>query len=123
VETVLPYVQAIALISLTALCTYLIVVLSSLRRDLAEFMQRAKPVLDNLAFITERLKSAAQKIDDHVDIVKSSLTSLKNVADNVLMLEERVQEKLEEPILQVASILGALVSSVAALFDRFRPRS
>jgi hypothetical protein len=56
VETVLPYVQAIALISLTALCTYLIVVLSSLRRDLAEFMQRAKPVLDNLAFITERLK-------------------------------------------------------------------
>lgn len=122
-ETVLPYVQAVALISLTALCLYLIVALSGLRRDLAEFVQRSKPVLDNLAFITERLKSTAQRIDDHVDIVKSSLISLKNVADNVLMLEERVQRQLEEPILQVASILGAIVSSVASLFDRFRPRS
>ena len=122
-ETVLPYVQAVALISLTALCLYLIVVLSGLRRDLAEFVQRSKPVLDNLAFITERLKSTAQKLDDHVDIVKSSLMSLKGVADNVLMLEERVRQKLEEPILQVASILGAIVSSVGSLFERFRPRS
>ena len=122
-ETVLPYVQAVALISLSSLCVYLIVALSGLRRDLAEFVQHAKPVLDNLAFITERLKSTAQKLDDHVDIVKSSLMSLKGVADNVLMLEERVQQKLEEPILQVASILGAIVSSVGSLFERFRPRS
>ena len=122
-ETVLPYVQAVALISLTALCFYLIVALSGLRRDLAEFVQRSKPVLDNLAFITERLKSTAQKLDDHVDIVKSSLMSLKGVADNVLMLEERVQRTIEEPILQVASILGAIVSSVGSLFERFRPRS
>ena len=122
-ETVLQLVQVIALISVSALCVYLIVVLSVLRRDLAEFSQRSKPVLENLAFITEKLKSAAQKIDDHVDIVKSSLNSLKNVADNVLMLEERVQQRLEEPIVQVASVLGAIVSGVGVFFERFRPRS
>lgn len=122
-ETVLQIVQVIALISLTALCVYLIVILSRLRRDLSDFAQRSKPVLENLAFITEKLKSTAQKIDDHVDIVKSSLTSLKNVADNVLVLEERVQQRLEEPILQVASIIGAIVSSLGVFFERFRPRS
>ncbi|MCX6143029.1 MAG: hypothetical protein NTZ35_07400 [Ignavibacteriales bacterium] len=121
-ETVLQFVQLIALISLTALSIYLIVILSGLRRDVSEFVQRAKPVLENLAFITEKLKSTAQKIDDHVDIVKSSLTSLKSVADNVLVLEERVQQRLEEPILQVASIIGAIVSSVGVFFERFRPR-
>jgi hypothetical protein len=122
VETVLQFVQLIALISLTALSIYLIVVLSGLRRDVSDFVQRAKPVLDNLAFITEKLKSTAKKIDDHVDIVKSSLNSLKSVADNVLVLEERVQQRLEEPILQVASIIGAIVSSVGVFFERFRPR-
>ena len=121
-ETVLQFVQLIALVSLTALSIYLIVILSGLRRDVSEFVQRAKPVLENLAFITEKLKSTAQKIDDHVDIVKSSLASLKNVADNVLVLEERVQQRLEEPILQVASIIGAIVSSVGVFFERFRPR-
>jgi uncharacterized protein YoxC len=122
VETVLQLVQVIALISLTVLCVYLIVTLSRLRRDLADFAQRSKPVLDNLAFITEKLKSTAQKIDDHVDIVKSSLTSFKNVADNVLLLEERVQQRIEEPIIQVASIIGTIVSSVGVFFERFRPR-
>ena len=121
-ETVLQLVQVIALTSLTVLCIYLVIVLSSLRRDLADFAQRSKPVLENLAFITEKLRSTAQKIDDHVDIVKSSLTSLKNVADNVLVLEERVQQRLEEPILQVASIIGTIVSSVGVFFERFRPR-
>lgn len=122
-ETVLQIVQVIALLSLTVLCVYLVIVLSSLRRDLNEFTQRSKPVLDNLAFITEKLKSTAQKIDDHVDIVRGSLRSFKNVADNVLLLEERVQQQLEEPILQVASIIGTIVSSVGLFFERFRPRS
>lgn len=122
-ETVLQLVQVVALLSLTALCIYLIVALSGIRRDLAEFVQRSKPVLDNLAFITERLKSTAQKIDEHVDIVKGAFNSLRNVADNVLFLEERVQQQLEEPILQVASVLGAIVSSIGSLFERFRPRS
>jgi len=122
VETVLQLVQVIALLSLTVLCIYLIITLSRLRRDLADFAQRSKPVLDNLAFITEKLKSTAQKIDDHVDIVKSSLTSFKNVADNVLLLEERVQQRIEEPIIQVASIIGTIVSSVGIFFERFRPR-
>jgi uncharacterized protein YoxC len=123
VETVLQIVQVIALLSLTVLCVYLVIVLSSLRRDLNEFAQRSKPVLDNLAFITEKLKSTAQKIDDHVDIVRDSLRSFKNVADNVLLLEERVQQQLEEPILQVASIIGTIVSTVGLFFERFRPRS
>jgi hypothetical protein len=122
VETVLQFVQLIALISLTALSIYLIVILSGLRRDVSEFVQRTKPVLENLAFITEKLRSTAQKIDDHVDIVKGTLNSLKSVADNVLVLEERVQQRLEEPILQVASIIGTIVSSVGVFFDRFRPR-
>jgi hypothetical protein len=122
VETVLQVAELAALLSLTALSIYLIVILSGIKRDLAEFVMRAKPVLENLAFITERLKSTAQKIDDHVDIVKSSLNSLKSVADNVLVLEERVQQRIEEPILQVASILGTIVSSVGMFFERFRPR-
>jgi len=122
VETVLQLVQVIAMASLAVLCIYLIIVLSSLRRDLADFAQRSKPVLENLAFITEKLKSTAQKIDEHVDIVKSSLTSFKSVADNVLLLEERVQQRIEEPIIQVASIIGTIVSSVGIFFERFRSR-
>jgi len=120
VETVLAVAQIAALISVSALCIYLISILGQFRRDVSDFTQRARPVLENLAFITERLKSASTKIDEQVDIVKGSLQSFKDVADNVLLFERRVQERLEEPIMQVASVLGTIVSSIAAFLKGFR---
>jgi phage-related minor tail protein len=122
VETVLTLAEVVALVCVSALCVYLIVVLTNLKRDFSEISQRSKPVLDNLAYITDKLKSAAGKIDDQVDIVKGSLNSLRSVAENVLLFEERVQRQLEEPIFQVASVIGAIVTSIAAFIDRFRTR-
>ena len=119
-ETVLTLAEVVALVCVSALCVYLIVTLTSLRKEVSEFNQRSKPVLENLAYITDKLKSAAEKIDDQVDIVKGSLYSLKSVADNVLLFEERVQRQLEQPIFQIASVIGAIVTSIAAFFDRFR---
>ena len=119
-EIVLIIAQIVALVSVSALCLYLISVLGQFRRDVSDFTQRARPVLDNLSTITENLKSASQKIDDQVDIVKGSLQSFKDVADNVLLFERRVQERLEEPILQVATVLGTIVNTVAAFIKGFR---
>jgi uncharacterized protein YoxC len=122
VDTVLTVAEVVALVCLSALCVYLIVALTTFKKEVSEFSQRAKPVLDNLAYITDKLKSAAGKIDDQVDIVKGSLYSFKSVADNILLFEERVQRQLEQPIFQVASVIGAIVTSIAAFFDRFRTR-
>jgi len=122
VDTVLQLAQVVALVCVSALCVYLIVVLTQLKRDLSEFSQRSKPVLENLAHITERLKSVAEKIDTQADIMRGSLNSLKSVADNVLLFEQRIQENIEEPILQVSSMIGAIVASIATFFERFRTR-
>jgi uncharacterized protein YoxC len=122
VDTVLQLAQVVALVCVSALCVYLIVVLTQLKRDLSEFSQRSKPVLENLAHITERLKSVAEKIDTQADIMRGSLNSLKSVADNVLLFEQRIQENIEEPILQVSSMIGAIVASIATFFERFRSR-
>lgn len=119
-EIVLIIAQIVALVSVSALCLYLISVLGQFRRDVSDFTQRARPVLDNLSTITENLKSASQKIDDQVDIVRGSLQSFKDVADNVLLFEQRIQQRLEEPILQVASVLGTMVNTIAAFIKGFR---
>ncbi len=121
-DTVLQLAQVVALVCVSALCVYLIVVLTEFKRDLSEFSQRSKPVLENLAHITERLKSAAEKIDTQADIMRGSLNSLKSVADNILLFEQRIQENIEEPILQVSSMIGAIVAGIATFFERFRTR-
>lgn len=119
-ETVLAFAQLLALVCVSALCIYLIVVLKQFKKDFTELNQHSKPVLENLSVITEKLKSAATKIDEQVDIVKSSLESVKTVADSVVMFEQRVQEQLEGPIMQVASVIGATISGITAFINRYR---
>ncbi|MBI3586874.1 MAG: hypothetical protein HY088_07085 [Ignavibacteriales bacterium] len=119
-ETVLALAQLLALLCVSALCIYLIVVLKQFKKDFTELNQHSRPVLENLSFITEKLKSAATKIDEQVDIVKSSLESVKVVADSVVMFEQRVQEQLEGPIMQVASVIGSTISGITAFMNRYR---
>ncbi len=126
-ESILLLLQLVALLSVSALCVYLIVVLTSAQKvlksmheNLSEFGQRSKPILENLEYITERTKSIAVKIDDQAALAKGSLESVKKAADNILGMEERIQQTLEEPVLKIGSVVAAVVNRLSAYFDRTR---
>lgn len=122
-ETLRSIVELGALISVSALCVYLIVVLvrtrevlTVMKKDLEDLGEKAGPVLDNLSVITEHLKSVSEKVDDQVGLVKGSLESVKQAADNFVSLEQRLQESFEEPMLRLSSMLNAIVNRVAGFF-------
>jgi len=127
VESILLILQIVALLCVSALCVYLIVVLTraqkvltSMHENLSEFGQRSKPILENLEYITERTKSIATKIDDQAALAKGSLEAVKKAADNILEMEERIQQTLEEPVLKIGSVVAAIVNRLSAYFDRTR---
>lgn len=116
-------VETVALLSASALCVYLIVVLARLKdvltliqKDLAEIGAKAKPVFENLQVITETLKSVSGKIDDQVGLVRGSLESVKNAADNIVAFEQRIQESLEEPVIRLSGMVAAFVNRIASYF-------
>ena len=126
-EAFLDIARLIALLSVSALCVYLIVVLArlkdvltALQQNIAEFNLHAKPVLENLEFITEKFRSIATKIDDQVNIMKGSLESIKSAADNVVLFEQRVQQLLQEPIFRITSALSGIVNGIVSWFDGMR---
>lgn len=116
-------VETVALLSASALCIYLIVVLARLKdvliliqKDLAEIGAKAKPVFENLQVITETLKSVSGKIDDQVGLVRGSLESVKYAADNIVAFEQRIQESLEEPMIRLSTMVAAFVNRIATYF-------
>lgn len=124
-ETLIDIGKVLALFSAAGLCVYLIVVLSRLngvltlfQRDFSEITKNLKPILENLNIVTERLKSISAKVDEQVILFKSSLESFKALADNVVNFEARVQERLEEPIIRVTSLIGAFVGRILSFFGR-----
>ena len=119
--------QIILVFSLTALAVYLVVVLKKVKsmlgeieNDVKEVSVRMIPVLDNMEVITSKLRSITANVDDQMSIVRSSVQSLKEIADNVLEFERQVQERVEAPVLEVAGILGSVVRGIAAFINRLR---
>jgi uncharacterized protein YoxC len=127
VEPILLVAQILALLCLSALCIYVIVVLARVRdvlnnveKDFKEMTTRVMPILDNMEFITARIKGITDSIDDQVMIVRESISSIKRIADNVVDLERKVQDRIEGPILETVGFVAALFKGVRTLLERVR---
>ena len=98
-ELVLVLAQIVALLCLSALCIYMIVVLlrvrdilTNMEKDVKEITSRALPVLDNMESITLRVKSITESLDDQVGAVRDSIASVKLVAEKLgVNLELEIQ--------------------------------
>ncbi len=126
-EPVLVIAQILALLCLSALCVYLIVVLlrvrdilSAVEKDFKEMTTRALPILENMEYITARVKSITENIDEQVMIVRESISSVKEIADNVVALERKVQDRIEGPILDAVAFAASVFNGVRTFLDRIR---
>lgn len=126
-DTILIVAGTIALLCLAAASIYLILVLVRLRdmltgieKDLKEVTTRVLPVLDNMEYVTARLKSITENIDDQVMIVRESIGSVKEIADNIVAIERKVQERIEGPILDSVAFVAALIKGARTFFERVR---
>jgi len=127
VESVLVIAQILALLCLSALCVYLIVVLlrvrdtlNSVEKDLKEMTSRTVPILENMEYITARVKSITENIDDQVMIVRESISSVKDIAENIVAMERKVQDRIEGPILDSVAFVASVFNGVRTFFDRLR---
>lgn len=126
-EIALVIAQILALVAVTAVCVFLIVVLirvkemlTNIERDIKAVTERTMPVLENIDYISSRVKSITDNVDDQVMMVRESVGSIRDIADNVVALERRVQERLEGPILDTVAFVAALFKGVRSFTERLR---
>lgn len=124
---VLVIVEVFALLCVSAVSIYLILVLVRLKdmlggmeKDLKEVTSRLLPVLDNMEFITARVKSISESIDDQVMIVRDSIGSVREIADSIVAIERKMQERIEGPILDSVAFVAALIKGVRTFLERVR---
>jgi len=127
VDTLLLTVQILALLSLSALCIALIVLVIRLKdfvavveRDVREISARAIPVLDNMEAITTRVKGMTEHVEDQVQAISDSFASVKAIADNIVDMERRVQARVEGPLLESLGTVAAVIKGARTFVQRLR---
>jgi uncharacterized protein YoxC len=120
-------IQVLANLSVIALCGFLVAflirlkgTLQTLERDIRELSARTMPILDNVEVITDKIRNIADNIDDQVELVKDSINSIREIANSVVDLERRIQERIEEPVLETVGTIAAVLKGVRAFFVRLR---
>ena len=120
-------VQVLANLSVIALCAFLVAflvrlkaTLQTLEKDVRDLSARAVPILDNVEVITDKIRNIADNVDDQVELVKDSINSIREIANNVVDLERRIQERIEEPVLETVGTITAVLKGVRAFFVRLR---
>jgi uncharacterized protein YoxC len=127
VDTLLLTVQILALLSLSALCIAMIVLVVRLKdfvgvleKDVRDISVRAVPVLENMEAITTRVKSMTENVEDQVQAITDSFSSVKAIADNIVDLERQVQARVEGPILETLGTVAAVIKGVRTFVQRVR---
>jgi methyl-accepting chemotaxis protein len=77
-------------------------------------------VLDNMEYITGRVRGITDSIDDQLTSVRESLASVRSIAENVMSFERRVQERVEGPILEGVAVIAGVFKGLRAMVERFR---
>ena len=126
-DSLLVVVEIIALASVAALCIFLLFVMVRVRsilivieKDLKEFSAKAMPVIENLEVITDRVKTISENIDEQVDVLKGAVSAFKDIAENIVDFERRVQDRIEEPVLETVSTFAAIFKGVRTFVTRLR---
>ena len=117
----------VALGCVSLLCIFLITtiirvkdILVQVERDLKEVSAKAIPVLENLEVITGRVKNVTEKIEEQVETVGEAIDSIKGIADDVVDFQQRLQDKIQEPVFEALNVFSSIVRGLRGLVERVR---
>ncbi|MDE3058772.1 MAG: hypothetical protein KGJ59_12535 [Bacteroidota bacterium] len=126
-ELLLQVVQIVALLCVAALAIYAVVILvkvkdilSHVETEVKGVSVRVTPVLENMEVITSKLRSITDTVDEEVTIVKRSVETLQTVSSTIVDFEQRILDKIETPVLDVAGTIGSVISVAAKVLKRLR---
>lgn len=124
-ENLLVVALVIVSLLLAGVAVYAIIVLMKLRdvlttvdSNLKEVATRTIPTLENLEVITKKIRVIVENFDEQIVMLKSSVETLKSVAENVAAFEQRVQDAIESPIMEVMNTLGGIIRGVVTFINR-----
>jgi uncharacterized protein YoxC len=121
-ETVLTIAEIILFISASVLCIYLVgavgkigTTISNLEKSVKDLQIKLDPVLDNLAYITEKSKKIMDSVSEQIEITRSAVKAFKSIADDVLDFERKIKDTIEKPVTDFLNIVMGFLSGIKTI--------
>ncbi len=94
--------------------------LQSTQRVLEDVNKQIGPTLDLVHSTLRKTTETLERIDTQLDTMHNSLHNVDSMVQRVTTLQQRVQSKVEEPIMKTASFIAAISKAVQAVNNALR---
>jgi len=126
-ETALYILGMVSLVSFIVLCVYAVKTIQRLtglmddvsqtlnetQRLAGELNKNLPAMFTNINTISQQLSGTMTKVDTQLDTLQSGLNEFKAIGTRVNTLEERLQTKLERPLMQAASVVSGISKAIS----------
>ena len=126
-DTVLEFMKIVALLCVSVLSVYLMVVLirlqkifSDIQRDINSLTSKMIPVFTNLEAITSKMRAITDGMKEEFEMVRYSVRALRDMVENIVDFERQVQNMIEEPIMESVTTFTAVAKGVKTFFQYLR---
>ncbi|MEW6195084.1 MAG: hypothetical protein AB1521_08020 [Bacteroidota bacterium] len=123
--TLIDVLLIILIISASALCIYSIIFIKRLlkevetiRSDVHNFINKADPVLDNLADVTQRANKIVSEAENYWDEIDNSIKKLKEKVSDLTSL--RMFRDADNPTSDLIRNIKALIKGASAFWHAFK---
>jgi len=93
-------------------------------REMEKFLETARmqivPLSHDLTVISRELNGVLQSIHRQADKVEESITTLRDGIGRLREFEEGIMHKIEEPLQETATLIGAIGRGIGAFARIFR---
>lgn len=105
----------------------LLIALAQLRRTAKEaekFLDTARqhigPISHDLTIIFNDVKRITQSVQQQVSKVEKGVDELRQIATRINEFEKMVQDKIEQPIMFIVSLIAGLIRPIRSLVERHK---
>lgn len=123
----LTLVQIVFFLCLSILAIYLIAAINkllksvkSIESDINSLTQKTLPVLENASNTIRRIDEITEGIKNGIGGLLNSIHSLRKIADDIVELETKIKNKIEEPILDSVSFFTGIVKGIKAFIYKLK---
>ena len=81
--------------------------------------QQIAPISHDLTIIVNDVKRIVQSIQKQIDMVEDGVGDIKDTVTRITQFEKELQEKLQQPIIEFATLISAISKALRAFLDVF----
>ena len=94
--------------------------LHNIDNHVSSLVEEIRPVVENMNAITSKIKTITDDLDDQVSVVRDSVEALRGTVDDVVRFKQRIQNRIEEPMMDTVSFFAAIVKGVKTFIDKMK---